>query len=191
MKQCVKCSKIKPLTEFYKDSRTTDGLYCSCKKCHDKRSRNWAKNNIQQFKEYQEKYIKKWKKENPERVRELNKKHYNKISKTPFYKVNKKISRSIRYCLKGNKNGRPWETLVGYTLEELIAHLESKFEDWMTWDNHGIYEEGKLKWQIDHIRPISSFNFTSPEDKEFKDCWALENLQPLEATENLKKGNKY
>jgi 5-methylcytosine-specific restriction endonuclease McrA len=61
----------------------------------------------------------------------------------------------------------------------------------MTWDNHGKYEKGKKKWQIDHIKPKSLFNFETPEDPEFKECWALENLQPLEAMENIKKGNKF
>lgn len=42
----------------------------------------------------------------------------------------------------------------------------------------------------DHARPIASFNFNSPDDKEFKDCWALSNLRPLEAKENMSKGSR-
>jgi hypothetical protein len=61
----------------------------------------------------------------------------------------------------------------------------------MNWENWGRAEKGKLKWNIDHRAPKSSFNFTSSEDKEFKECWALENLQPLEAIENIKKSDKY
>jgi hypothetical protein len=53
----------------------------------------------------------------------------------------------------------------------------------MTWENYG-------KWHIDHKRPIASFNFTSYEDPEFKECWALNNLQPMWAKENMSKGNK-
>jgi 5-methylcytosine-specific restriction endonuclease McrA len=51
----------------------------------------------------------------------------------------------------------------------------------MTWENYGIY------WHIDHIKPLSWFNL----ETEFKDAWALSNLQPLEATKNLSKGNRY
>ncbi|KKK53814.1 hypothetical protein LCGC14_3091030, partial [marine sediment metagenome] len=38
---------------------------------------------------------------------------------------------------------------------------------------------GKVKgnWVIDHIRPDSSFTYTSVEDEEFQNLWALENLQ--------------
>jgi len=62
-------------------------------------------------------------------------------------------------------------------------HLEKQFKDGMTWDNYG-------DWHIDHIRPISSFNFKSYEDKEFKECWDLNNLQPLWAEENIRKHNR-
>ena len=72
-----------------------------------------------------------------------------------------------------------------------MEHLESKFEPWMNWGNYGAYEEERLKWHIDHIRPKSLFIFISPEDKEFKECWALENLQPLEAIKNIQKSNNY
>ncbi len=36
MKQCSKCLEIKPESDFYKDTRTKDGLKCQCKKCHCK-----------------------------------------------------------------------------------------------------------------------------------------------------------
>ena len=55
----------------------------------------------------------------------------------------------------------------------------------MNWDNHGTY------WHIDHIKPKSWFKYDSAEHPEFKQCWSLENLQPLEAEKNLAKSNKY
>jgi hypothetical protein len=69
---------------------------------------------------------------------------------------------------------------VGYTLNELKLHLQNQFKDGMSWDNMG-------EWHIDHIFPISAFNFTKPEDPEFRQCWALDNLRPLWATDNLRK----
>lgn len=35
MKTCCTCRLAKPLDEFYKDKRTTDGLYPRCKPCHN------------------------------------------------------------------------------------------------------------------------------------------------------------
>lgn len=53
----------------------------------------------------------------------------------------------------------------------------------MNWENYAIY------WQIDHIVPISAFNYNSIYDEEFKMCWSLENLQPLENSVNIGKHN--
>jgi hypothetical protein len=162
--------------EYYKNNSEKIKEYC----------KKYRKNNVEKDKENN----KKWVKNNPEKVKIYRRKTYIKQSKNPSYKINRAIRCGIYQSLKGNKNGEHWETLVGYTLEELMAHLEKQFEPWMNWDNHGKYEEGKLKWNIDHIKPISSFNFTLPTDKEVKECWALSNLQPLEVIENIKKGNK-
>lgn len=125
------------------------------------------KNNIEFWRAYYRKYFKKKKKEDPQ------------------FRLNSGMARSIWFSLKGNKAGRKWETLVGYTLNELIIHLEFLFDENMSWSNYGSY------WWIDHIKPKSLFNYDKPEDPEFKQCWALNNLQPLEAITNLRKGNKF
>ncbi len=83
--------------------------------------------------------------------------------------------------MRHDKHGRTWETIVGYTLLELKTHLETLFTDGMNWDNYG-------KWEIDHIIPDSFFKYTKIEDEEFKKCWALSNIQPLWAIDNIKKG---
>lgn len=100
-----------------------------------------------------------------------------------MYKLNCYISTAMWRSLKGSKGGEFWLNLVGYTFNELKKHLEKQFVNGMTWDNYG-------KWHIDHKIPISVFNFTKPEDNDFKRCWALKNLQPLWAKENQLKGAK-
>jgi 5-methylcytosine-specific restriction endonuclease McrA len=77
-----------------------------------------------------------------------------------------------------------------YTIQELKEHLEKQFESWMTWENHGCLDPTRDTWQIDHIIPHSSFHYETMDCEEFKKCWALENLRPLKAIDNLKKGNK-
>ena len=103
---------------------------------------------------------------------------------SPQIRLSGTISSQIRNSLK-NKGGRHWETLVGYTLQDLMEHLENLFDEYMNWQNQGSY------WHIDHIKPQSLFSFSCAEDKEFKECWSLANLQPLKAKENLIKYNKY
>jgi mRNA-degrading endonuclease YafQ of YafQ-DinJ toxin-antitoxin module len=77
-----------------------------------------------------------------------------------------------------------------YTIHDLIKHLESQFEPWMNWENHGLYSPHKKTWQIDHIKPDSAFIYSSVEDKQFIDSWSLDNLQPLESLTNILKSNK-
>lgn len=81
------------------------------------------------------------------------------------------------------KNGKKTLDILnslGYSLNDLKSHLQNKFLEGMSWDNYG-------KWHLDHIKPVCSFNFSCIEDKEFKLCWSLDNLQPLWAIDNLKK----
>lgn len=103
---------------------------------------------------------------------------------TPKGHLHSAMSVYIYHALRDRKAGRKWETLVGYSLADLMAHLESRFKPGMTWDNYG-------QWHIDHVRPIASFSFANPEDEGFKQCWSLSNLQPLWAKENIQKGAKW
>jgi len=103
-----------------------------------------------------------------------------------FYNKNKlacNMSTMMYQALRENKAGRHWETLISYTLEDLKQYLENLFQPGMSWANYG-------KWHVDHKIPRSSFKFIKYEDKEFQECWALKNLQPLWAEENIRKSNK-
>lgn len=106
-----------------------------------------------------------------------------KAATDPTFVLNRRMTMAVRLSLQGEKRGRRWETLVGYTAEELRAHLERQFTKGMSWSNMG-------EWHIDHILPKSGFNFTSAEDPDFRACWALTNLRPLWALENLSKHAK-
>jgi hypothetical protein len=102
----------------------------------------------------------------------------------PVFALNGMVSASIRKSLNGTKGARAWEALVGYTLGDLVRHLERQFGSGMTWDNRGAF------WVIDHIQPIASFAITGPDCPEFRACWSLPNLRPLPADLNLKKSDK-
>jgi 5-methylcytosine-specific restriction endonuclease McrA len=43
---------------------------------------------------------------------------------------------------------------------------------------------------IDHIIPLSYFNITDINDPKIKTAWALKNLRPIWAYQNLSKNNK-
>jgi len=110
-----------------------------------------------------------------------------------YYRLRDLASSSIRGALKrngGSKNGVRTFDKLPYTLRQLKEHLENQFEDWMTWDNHGMYEPNKRTWHIDHIIPHSSFLYDSLDHPDFQKCWALNNLRPLCSLKNIQKGNK-
>lgn len=152
------------------------------------KQKEYYKKNLENYRKYRQKNKEKislYAKNNRRRIND----YYNKKRKNDFkYRLDKYISCAIRNNLlteKISKNNISWENLVGYSREELIKHLETKFTPEMNWANYGNY------WHIDHIKPKSWFSYSSVEDEQFKKCWALENLQPLEASKNLSKGNRY
>lgn len=103
-----------------------------------------------------------------------------KYHKDPLTNLRVRIDASIRQKLKSNTKGK--FTHLPYSVNELRNSLECKFKKGMTWDNMS-------DWHIDHIIPVSLFNFTSVNDMEFKQCYSLDNLQPLWAKDNIKKSN--
>ncbi len=107
-----------------------------------------------------------------ENQRRYNRKLKNRLCKT--------IRMGIYRSFKNGRGGR-WESRVGYKLAELREHLQNQFTDGMSWSNYGCNDG---QWQIDHIKPVCSFDFSSYDDKDFKRCWSLSNLRPLWAREN-------
>lgn len=102
-----------------------------------------------------------------------NKKRHNQ---RPKYRLSNYIRTGISKSLRTGKPGL-WEQRVGYTTAELREYLQRRFEPGMSWENYG-------QWHIDHIRPVSTFDFSTYQDKDFKRCWFLSNLQPLWARDN-------
>lgn len=98
----------------------------------------------------------------------------------PVVRIKNSMSCNIRDGLRGRKSGKSWKSLVDYTVQDLIIHLESKFTKGMTWENYG-----KTGWEIDHIIPQSFFSYDSYNHPAFRACWALSNLQPLWATTEI------
>jgi len=99
---------------------------------------------------------------------------------------------------KGNKGCKSISKYLLYTIGELKNHLETQFESWMTWNNQGKYDpktwddndQTTWTWNIDHIIPQSKLFYTSLEDDNFKKAWALNNLRPLSAKQNILDGNR-
>lgn len=98
-------------------------------------------------------------------------------------RLSARISEGMRNALRNGKKRASWESLVDYTVEELRLHLERQFLPGMNWGNMG-------DWHIDHIVPKSAFAYIDPSDESFQACWALPNLRPLWAADNVAKSDK-
>jgi len=165
---------------------------------------NYRAKNVENIKEY---YIKnrgkiiekaiEYQKNNPEKIKIsmnkwrkantkiINQYAVNRLRTNPKHYLNSKMSKNIRKSLKGNKAGRHWENLVGYTLNDLIKRLKMTMPENYNWQD---FLDGKL--HLDHIIPISAYDSDKPGDFQFRECWALNNLRLLPAKENLIKWNK-
>ena len=162
-KTCSACGKEKEVKHFNNDNRLILKISSTCKSCSSKQYKNWTERDGN--KEKRKKYAR------------------DRVNSNPKHKLNMRISNSIRCSIVSGKNGKTWSSLVDYSIDDLMQHLEKQFTDGMTWENYG-------EWHIDHKIPISVFNFEIPEHENFKRCWSLKNLQPMWASENISKGAK-
>jgi len=89
----------------------------------------------------------------------------------------------MRSALARDGSSRKIEAFLGYTITDLKTHLERQFTKRMSWAK---FLAGEI--HIDHRRPLASFNLL--DDEQLKEAWALTNLQPLWAPDNIKKGAK-
>lgn len=119
--------------------------------------------------------------------RETNKETINKYfrerrKRDPEFKLLQNLRRRTNFKLRNCKSAST-QTLLGCSIPELKEHLESNFTKGMEWANYGTL------WHIDHIKPCAAFDLLK-EEEQLK-CFHYTNLQPLLASENLKKGSKY
>jgi len=176
LRTCSKCSIEKPVSDFAKCRGYADGYYRQCKQCRGELTTAWSKKN----KDHHALLIKQWSLENIERRREIRRNWARKhrLQRTVEERLRDNMRQKVWEQLKGVKNRRSTFAILGYDLSQLKIHLESKFQQGMTWDNYG-------QWHIDHIRPLASFQIIG--ECDLRECWALSNLQPLWASDNLKK----
>ena len=209
-KECRKQYQKKYQPQYYKDNRET--ILAA--------SKQWVQDNRERGQETRRKYdqtnkekiserSKQYYQDNKERLREASKqynqtnkeeiKQYRQDNKAKFneYIKNKRkndivfalrcnVSSQVSMVLKrntGDKDGQSVMKYLPYTIDQLKEHIEKQFEPWMSWENYG-------EWHIDNIYPHSKLPYDNMEHPNFLKAWALENLQPLEAIENIRKGNR-
>ncbi len=212
MQRCSRCERYSEQCSFSRGGKT----YKTCLLCCEEH-RRYYKSTVEYRTQHQKEYRSKHKKETAEYMvkyrarsevrakiiqrRKARGYYKERYANDPAFKCRSLISKDIRLALKKQGKSKSRRSCLGflqYTVEELKAHIEKQFDIWMSWNNHGNYnpqtwnddDSSTWRWQLDHIIPQSKLLYCSMEDENFKKCWALENLRPLSAKENIKKGNK-
>jgi len=178
----IKEVKLYRLNNLEKVRETKSVYYQKNKERIIEKSKQWRINNP----EKRRVIALRWKKNNPEKSNKMKRIWTGKMYKTNIaFNLKAKISGLMRQSLKGNKNGRSLIAFMDYTVKDLKKRLMISMPGKYTWED---FLKGKL--HIDHIIPIKAFVFNKPEDREFKDCWSLDNLRLLPAEDNVRKRYK-
>ena len=200
-KECSKCKVVKPLDGFHRQPGGKYGRRSYCNECVKQYSKDnrekiskqqaqWYQGNKEEIREQ----VKKYYQDNKEKKKEYEQAHRaernewqrNRYNNEPVVALRASVRSLIWHALKRNDGSKVGESVLQYlpyTIEELKEHLESLFEPGMTWEN-------RTEWHIDHIYPHSKLPYDSMRHPNFLKAWALDNLQPLWAEDNLRKGNK-
>lgn len=199
-KNCITCSRQKPIEEFYLVYRRSGGQAGQsyrinrCDACRLEylkfRNEREKKNVSDKLKNLslEEKEVRKIKRrerrkqfqqENPEYCR------LQKARSAQKGRLSRRIRNRLSEVLKGER-GASFSKMLGCSSSELRAYIESKFLSGMTWDNYGY---GYGQWVIDHIKPVALFDKSTKEELA-KSCH-YSNLQPLWYDMNEAKSNNY
>lgn len=179
VKACTKCGAVLPATLEYFAMRVgnRNGLSSWCKAC-TRAARRKPERYLYRRKRtcYDREILKR------EHLKRCAAMYRWKMRLDPQYRLSRRAAGTLSRCLAGNTVGaRTWQRYFDFTQDEFRAHITKCFRPGMTWANYGA-------WEIDHIRPISSFRYASTDDDEYRKCWSLENLHPLWRIENQMKG---
>jgi hypothetical protein len=121
------------------------------------------------------------------RRRERERERARQSRKDPIFRLRRNVSGAVYNALKrqGYSKARSTFSALPYTPQQLAEHIEKQFDEKMNWENMGSY------WHLDHIIPQAALPYDSYEHPNFKKCWELSNLRPLERMENISKNSIY
>ena len=156
-------------------------------KAHPEKVKQWRDNGREKKRAYDKEY-----KKRPEVKARVNEMQRQRRKNDVRFKLTVWARDQIHRCLNGATKDKHSLDILGYTAQELKLHLESLWEPGMSWENYGT---GEGCWNIDHIKPLSKFNFLNEDGSinyaTIKEANSLDNLQPLDASENSRKKDKY
>lgn len=210
MKTCYKCKKILDYINFGKLKSSKDGYRYDCKNCRKiyrqenkeiislkykkyyeinkeiilEKNKEYRNNNKESIKNQKKEY--RTRNEVIEHIKIKNKEYLSirkiKIKEKRVNDLNFKLSEIYRSKFYREIKGKKYSNFIGCSIDFFKNWIEYNFDKTMNWNNLGI------DWHLDHIIPISIFNFN--DENEIKICFHWTNIQPLNKKENISKSNK-
>jgi hypothetical protein len=206
MNKCSRCNKIVDNTEFktcqncrnynksYRDNITRKykqgscsinyGIYKQCVDCKQIKNVEYFYKHKRYYDGYRNQCIEchsaRWKKYY---VQGYNIILSDKLANDYIYKLKQNMRTYLHQQLnKSNiqKNDNT-ENIIGCSIVVLKQWLSYQFDENMNWENK--------TWQIDHVIPVSLFDLKNEYEQKLAFHWT--NLQPLYATQNRIKYNKF
>ena len=156
--------------------------------------RAWRKKNAERVRKSHRAWMRRWYSEHPgEQYRRYGKRYGNCVAARASARrwwarqkalcsnawLAKNLRTRIYLALKGKRKLNRTQKLIGCSLPELRQRLESQFQRGMSWKNYG-------QWHVDHKNPCAIFDLSTAAGQEA--CFHFSNLQPMWASENIRKG---
>lgn len=141
----------------------------------------WRAKNKLKIKKYMREYAAK----NKDSIRSKQRDYLNRKLKTnPTFRLQFYLRSIMREAIRGAGTQKADKTLrlLGCSMKDFRAHLQSQFTPQMTWNNYGSY------WVVDHISPVSAFDLTKPDQQRL--AFHYSNCRPLEKSANQSKGDQ-
>ena len=191
--KCKECRK-----NYYKENKNV--IIYKTKKYYNENKDKAKECRKEYYKKNKDKVIEinnNWKYKNKDKVNKYKKtyrdKDQSKSKRNEYIKKRKlidslfKLSINVRILIKDSfKRGQnnfiksnKTEEILGFSIQEFIDYISSKFTEGMTLENHG-------EWHLDHIIPLA----IAKTEEEIIKLNHYTNFQPLWAIDNLKKGAK-
>ena len=182
-KICTKCKKELGIAEFYKDGSRKDGLCNKCKICSNENHRKWLSGH----KDVHAGYVARWQSENKEQFEEQKRRWRREH---PGY--------HWEYKKKRFEHDEAFHMIECLRSRLKMAFKQQGLHKTQRASKYGVDFNAIVKfmgpkpgpeYSIDHIRPLSSFDMSNPEDVKL--AFRPENHQWLPLTENISKGATY
>jgi len=207
-KRCPACIQVKPADDFYRHRYARGGLTARCKACHDSLScrgtvarqadrRRVSLEHGRAYRTVAEVMAAQCEAKGTRKADMLRrsleraaKREASAITRQLREKVKNQIKKQRRmggmaWRIRDSLNHDRWSPTIlarfGFTVADLKQHMERQFTKGMDWS---AFRRGEI--HIDHIVPVRCFDLN--QEADIQACWALTNLRPLWAADNLAKG---